>query len=170
MVMKRILGSLIIGLIALTTVAAQQYPSGGGHTPAKLQEYKEEHQALLQEARTNSVTAYRVAIRYYTGKRVNPNPSNGLAYLKHAANMTNSPNTLAIHDLGVATYWGLGVKADKEEGKKLILKACTDSGITKPEEVKQVLDQATFGDKKPFDPVHSNERFIYYERQNRKSK
>ena len=168
--MKRILTTLAVFGFLFTAVSAQQYPSGGGHTPAKLQEYKAEHQALLQEARTNSVTAYRVAIRYYTGKRVNPSPSNGLAYLKHAAYMTNAPNSLALHDLGVATYWGLGVKADKEEGKKLILKACADSGITKPEEVKQVLDQATYGDKKPFDPVHSNERFIYYERQNRKSK
>lgn len=168
--MKRILASLIIGFIALTTVAAQQYPSGGGHTPAKLHEYQVENQALLQEARTNSVTAYRVAVRYYTGKRVNPSPVNGLAYLKHAATMTNSPNTLALHDLGVATYWGLGMKADKEEGKKMILKACADSGITKPEQVTQILTQATAGSTRPFDPVHNNERFIYYERENRKSK
>lgn len=166
--MKRI---FTLFLLVLATVAfAQQYPSGGGHTPAKQQQYAAEHQVLLQEARTNSRTAYRVAVRYYTGKRVNPNPTNGLAYLKHAAGMTNSPSILAKHDLGVATYWGLGVKADKEEGKKMIEEACKAANITEATQVKNVMNQATFGDQKPFDPIHRNERFIYYEKQNRSSK
>ena len=164
--MKRII-TILFATLLCGTILAQSYPSGGGHTKAKLVEFSQEHRALMQEARTNSDTAYRVAVRFYTGKRVNPSPANGLAYLKHAAHMTNSPSTLALHDLGVATYWGLGMKADKEEGKKMVEKSCADAGITKPEQVKEVVDQATSGNK-PFDPVHQNERFIYYERMNRK--
>lgn len=164
--MKYIIAVLSVVLLC-STVKAQSYPSGGGHIKVKQVQYSQEHVALMQEARTNSTTAYQVAVRFYTGKRVNPQPANGLAYLKHAAHMTNSPNTLAMHDLGVATFWGVGVKEDKEEGKKMVEKACADAGITKPEQVKEVLDQATTGSK-PFDPVHRNERFIYYERMNRK--
>lgn len=169
--MKHILTAIVAVLImALTSIPSfAQYPSGGGHTPQQLQRYAAEHQALLLEARTNTATAYKVAVRYYTGKRINPSPANGLAYLKHAATMTNGvPNPTAIHDYGVATYWGLGVKADQEEGKKLILEACKAANITSEEQVKEVVQEATAGSQKPFDPVHRNTRFGYYERDNKK--
>jgi TPR repeat protein len=167
--MKRLLliASLFIGSLALN---AQSYPSGGGHTPERLKELAAEHQELLQEARTNSTTAYKVAVRYFTGKRVKPNQANGLAYLKHAAGFTNSPNYLAVHDLGVATYWGFGtIKQDKEEGRRLVLKACEGTNITDTNQVQEVLAQALGGTAKPFDPIHQSGRFINYSRLNYKA-
>ena len=118
-------------LVTAFTSLAQHYPNGVAYSQQKLQQLSAEHRELLLEARTNTAAAYKVAIRYYTGKNVNPSPANGLAYLKHAATMTNGvPNPSAIHDYGVATYWGLGMKADQEEGKKLILEACKAANIT----------------------------------------
>lgn len=152
-----ILWAWVITSIGL--LLGQGYPMGGEMgNPRNRPALLAEHTALCREAQTNGATAYRVAQRYYKGKIVNPSPALGLHYLTKSATLGYP---WGMHEYGVALYWGLGLKADREQAKVWLKKAQEAGKVTNPVLVKDIMEEVERPGR-PFSPVERSSAFNRY--------